>query len=214
MPLHFDIWGAFVDGAICRAGLSDVTMRCHEAGAIVLPSGRIVACDPFTGISTRSYRRTVEPGAFPVFLAIADYGHDRRVAAAMILFQEGTVPVSWEDARVQGEAGHAEGFIVDSGRACFRDVQIARRLAREAERGKLDRWHRMIRAGLDENHEPTWSWAGISLVSEGGHDMVAFTTGLGDGSYCAHFGLDRDGEAVCLAADCGVLGQEETTLLP
>ena len=86
------LWDAFRDGAQLRMGNQHIRMRCQEVGAIHLPTGSIVACDPILNIHKRPFAQVVEPDSYDVFLAIADYGHDERVAAAMILFVHNAAP--------------------------------------------------------------------------------------------------------------------------
>jgi hypothetical protein len=185
---------------------SVVTMACQDVGSIALPTGRIVACDPFTEIHTRHFRRRVEPNCYGVFLAVADYRHDERVAAAMILFAEELKPCHWEMA-VEADAGPIPhtGYVVDSGRGCFIDYSLARRLYRQAERGRVDRYQRAIESQLIEHGRPTWGWANIEVGTEPKTNIVAFTTGAGDGSYPSFFGLDDAGRPVCLITDFGLL---------
>lgn len=50
MKKHFaNFWNAFRDGATFKLGGSGhvVTMKSEDAGSLALPSGRIVASDPF-----------------------------------------------------------------------------------------------------------------------------------------------------------------------
>jgi hypothetical protein len=200
------LWDAFKDGAEFSAGSQVVRMRCREIGAIHLPTGYIVACDPFSEIHVRPFSRRVDPGSYDVFLAIADYGRDQRIAAAMILLAPDASPRRWELAG-EKDAGPQSGFgyAVNSGRGCFLDRRIARILLRKAERGRLDRYQQRIESQLDEHSRPTWSWANAVLDEETGGNIVAFTTGVGDGSYPSFLGFDDTDRLICLATDFGLL---------
>jgi hypothetical protein len=103
------LWPAFRDGARFATPAGAATVACHDIGAIELPTGRIVACDPFTEVPTRAFARHVNPGSYQVFLSVIRWvkGTDERTAAAMIQFSEGT-PVRWELA-VAGDAGISRG---------------------------------------------------------------------------------------------------------
>jgi hypothetical protein len=206
MPSPSVLWQAFRDGVGLQAGSVAVTMACQEMGAITLPTGRIVACDPFTEIHTRGFRRTVDPDSYATFIAIADYGHDQRIAAAMILFAVETHPLYWELA-VDANGGPLEspGFLVDSGLGCFMDLKLTRYLFRQAENRRLGRYQRQIDTQLDEHARPTWSWANTAIATSSRANMIAFTTGMGDGTYASYFGLDGSGRPVCLISDFRLL---------
>src|SRR5262249_34373797 len=111
------------------------TLRVMEAGELVLPTGRIVACDPaYTrSASDPADTRAVPPGRYPVQLALlARHGRPandpfcERVACARVLFQD--VPVErWEMALQPGwdpstlQPGYFLGYGVDGGKGCFVD---------------------------------------------------------------------------------------------
>ena len=63
-----DLRRAFRDGE--RFG--DETIRVEEIGQLVLPTGRIVACDPgyLRFRSEPAYTRAVPPGRYPVLLSL------------------------------------------------------------------------------------------------------------------------------------------------
>jgi hypothetical protein len=194
------IWESYSDGIRFKTESEILTMSCREIGALAIPSGRVVACDPFTEVHTRSFRKEVEPGNYAIFLAVATYlrNGDQRVASAMIQFDPET-PSRWEFACKAKHADQSDrGFIVDSGRGCLIDSGLARFLYREAEHGKLERYQRRIEAEMDEKYLPTWAWANVKLDERPETNIVAFTTGLGDGTYPSYFGLDSAGRPLCL----------------
>jgi hypothetical protein len=115
----------------------NATMRVAEVGELVLPTGRIVACDPAylrSGHSReKAYTRAVPPGRYPVRLALlrrdgvpAIYPNLETVACAEVRFRQ--VPVErWEMALQPGwnptklRPGYHLGYGVDSGTGCFLD---------------------------------------------------------------------------------------------
>lgn len=124
-----DLNRAFRDGE--RFG--DEAMRVIEAGDLILPTGRVVACDPYYLESRPSkqcaYTRTVTPGRYRVFLAILG----RHVACAKIQFLEGAAE-RWEMAlRPEWDPtilkpGCFHGYGVDAGTGCFADEAAILRL--------------------------------------------------------------------------------------
>lgn len=200
------LWDAFREDTQFVWGTRPIKMTCREIGAINLPTGQIVACDPFSQIHTRHFSQRVEPDSYDVFLAIADSGQDQRVAAAMILFEHDVVPTRWEHAKeVDSGPQSSDGYDVDSGRGCFLDLKLARLLIRKAKAGTLERFLRKVMAEFVEHDRPTWSWANVILDEANGTNIVAFSTGVGDGSYSSFFGFSSDDRLVCLTTDFGLL---------
>jgi hypothetical protein len=138
---------AFPDlGRAFRTGerFGDATMRVLEVDPLVLPTGRIVACDPsyltISAAEQHAYTRSVPPGRYPVLLALlardgfpADNPNRERVACAAVRFQE-TEVVRWEMALRPGwdlstlKPGFEFGYGVDSGTGCFVDECAVKRL--------------------------------------------------------------------------------------
>jgi hypothetical protein len=132
-----DLARAFRDGE--RFG--DSISRVVEVDHLVLPTGRILACDPSYLIAGNSrgqgYTRTVSPGRYPVLLALFNSpgpepttGNSGTVACAMVRFRDAAVE-QWEMALQPGwdpsklKSGQACGFGVDGGTACFADEWTA-----------------------------------------------------------------------------------------
>jgi hypothetical protein len=123
----------------------DATMRVVEVDRLVLPTGRIVACDPMTLLFGRepAYTQGVPPGRYPVLLALlanpalpASSLNYETVACAMVRFKD--MPVErWEMALRPGwdpntlKPGFHFGYSVDSGTGCFVDEWTVARLPRE-----------------------------------------------------------------------------------
>lgn len=138
-----DLTRAFRDGE--RFG--DGTMRVIEVDRLVLPTGRIVACDPMNLLFSHqpAYTRSVPPGRYPVLLALLNNHalpvsspNFETVASAMLRFQD--VPVQrWEMALQPGwdpgtlKPGYHFGYGVDSGKGCFIDEGTVARLPREQQ---------------------------------------------------------------------------------
>jgi hypothetical protein len=135
-----DLVRAFRDGE--RFGAA--TMRVVEVDHLVLPTRRIVACDPsyLTTLPTEqtAYTRPVPPGCYPVLLALlakdvfaADHPNRDCVACAALRFQDAPVE-RWEMALRPGwdmstlKAGFYFGYGVDGGTGCFVDECAVKRL--------------------------------------------------------------------------------------
>ena len=87
---------AFADGRkVTDPDYGELTLFQHSIGELVLPTGQLVACDPFVAPVSVPFNLAVPTGKFPVVLTIADYGHDQRVAFASIRFQQ-SPPSEWK----------------------------------------------------------------------------------------------------------------------
>lgn len=191
-------------------------VRLLLAGELVLPSGRIIATDPcyLTRLDdTPPFVRTVPPGCYPVWIALARKVSDapwaERVACMVLQLSDGPA-AQWELALRPGERlvdmppGHVYGHGVDSGNACFVDAAAVAMLDSVAlEALYLD--------GVVRAYERT-GWrtrsANISLPGQVPANLIACSSGYGDGFYPSWWGIDETGEPCALATDFFVLVEE------
>jgi hypothetical protein len=88
----------FVNGRQIQAEWGEVNLKLHNAGNLVLPTGRIVACDPLTSPEIPPFTVSVLPNEYPVILSVANFNNnDQRVAYAMLRFDD-KKPVRWKMA--------------------------------------------------------------------------------------------------------------------
>ncbi len=91
LPITPYLMAALEDGY--RMG--EMTLSHHGAGDLILPSGQLVACDPFMVPHTPPFKLSMPRGRFPVTLSIAYIKTDQRVAFATLRLTQ-TLPASWE----------------------------------------------------------------------------------------------------------------------
>ena len=182
----------------------EATIEHREIGRVRLPSGRVVAADPFVDPDLPPFTRRVTPGAYPVRLAIAHYPKDRdqRVAAAWLLFRDAPV-ASWEPAQVEGHSSRRgeepSAYGVDSATGAFLSPEAAASFVRQEDTARFDAMSELMEA----TYVPTWSWALVQV--DEGLDLAAFSSGFGDGAYASYWGLDAAGVPVVLLTDFGLL---------
>ena len=187
-----------------------VRINVKEIGGLRLVSGEVAACDPFICQDPRPFTRTVEPGTYPVRLAIAQIESDRRIAFAGVFFSELSA-VNWEMAVLPGqevadlEPGYEFVYPVDSGTGCFGDLRAMKQM--DSQMGKGDFSMNIIRL-MDQTYIHTRSWAEITPEPEGGN-VFLFSSGYGDGGYPSYFGIDAQGVACCLVTDFYILGKKQ-----
>ncbi|AJC81406.1 hypothetical protein IE4803_CH04269 [Rhizobium etli bv. phaseoli str. IE4803] len=190
--------------------LSGRSINVIHMGNVELTSGRIVAADPLAQPDRPALARTVAPGEYPVTL----YQAFGRIAAASMRFAEGR-PDRWELAVLPGQEpatlkdDEIFGYPVDAGVGCYMDAQtlalIDERQAQvQAQKpgADINYYDDVLAADLDANksiyalHRPVAGKKG---------NVAVFWSGWGDGFYPVFWGLDRDGHALVLMTDFGLI---------
>ena len=179
-----------------------------DAGPLRLPTGRVVACDPGWNSPVEPFTVAVPPGEYRVEVAVAAYAteydgtpiHLEDYTAARVLVSEKPT-ATWELALRPGEDpralrdGEFFGFDVDTGTGCFVDAAAAERLT-----GRADT--------VPDVDLPT---DGILVLDdpESGGNLIAYPSGMGDGTYPVWIGRDTEGAVTCLVADMLILRNRE-----
>jgi hypothetical protein len=167
-------------------------------GELKLPTGRIVACDPFTtdfASANEPLAGAAPTGVFPVEVALATYGNgDTRVACVRVRFADEPA-VRWQDPgqpdQLDTAQGPTSGYGVDTGTGCFFDAAAVGAVDSDA-------WL----AAMEATQVPTWGWHVDELATA---NVVMFSTGFGDGIYASYWGFDAAGRVVELVTDFRVL---------
>ncbi len=190
-----------------------------ECGEIYLPSGRLVACDPFVCLEPKRTAFVHAPkGRFPVIVTLADVSEkqDRshiREAYASIIFSPGaeayrkSLPLARDgEPRPDIKGDNFIGFTVDSGTACFIDETFASQFMPNPKT-----WHEE----LFDNPKPE-SWfsrmddpahlreglANITLpLAKNGENIIIIHSGWGDGVYPVIGSFDQGGQLIAVHID-------------
>lgn len=191
---------AIVDGLAFK----DMALYHHHIGEIALPTGQLVSCDPFVFPETEPFTLTLPRGTFPVVLSVAKFATDQRVAFAVVRFRQST-PIVWDMLTVGDqdksnlEPDHFFGYPVDAGTGCFMDRSTGLGLAQQMN-DDYSFYETMI-AEMDKTYVHTWSWLDMRF---GDGNLIAFSSGYGDGLYATYVGFDTDGEVSVIVTDFGV----------
>jgi hypothetical protein len=197
------------------------TIAC---GDLALPSGRLVACDPFVCLQPTGTPFIVTPkGTFPVTVTLVDVSEEQdrshiREAYASIIFAEGVeayrkaIPLARDgEERPEPEGEEFIGFPVDAGTACFVDESVIASCMPDPddwgtevfENDRPDCWfNRMddpahIREGL----------ANITLpLAKNGENIVIIHSGWGDGHFPVVGSFDASGRLLAAHIDFQVVG--------
>jgi len=192
----------------------EMTLFNHTVGDLILPSGQLVACDPFMAPDAPPFKLSMPYGKFPVTLSIAHIKTDERVAFATLRLTQ-TLPASWEMLTVGNqkistlEEGELFGYGVDTGTGCFMDLSTSRALSeRMAEQ---EDFYETLIAEMDKTYKNTWSWLDARF---GDGNLLAFSSGYGDGVYATYAGRDSNGNISAVVTDFGVLPFEKPLQKP
>lgn len=198
----------FQEGTRYRLGQgAEVVVETQQAGPLRLTSGRLIAADPGWLVpDLEPFTAAVAAGEYPVDISLIRFvdepDHCRTVAAKLTIHNE---PVaSWEmalrpgqDPRLLGEKEFF-GFGVDAGMGCFFDASAAEGMARTVEETDGDVFLNVHAGQIAEISDPASS-----------ANLIAFSSGWGDGAYPTWIGRTADGEVACFIADMLVVHDAE-----
>jgi uncharacterized protein DUF4241 len=203
------VYGRFAALGPVTAGGTAAQLSVSLAGDLALPTGRVVAADVFF-FDTIPFTRWLPSGMHPVFVlhATAPTFGDR-IAAAMIRVGSG-VPVRWEPALTPGqdpsrlESDGFFGYGVDSGTGCFASAEALAELMRHGSPA-AETYADRVQAAMFPSKIDIRPTADIPVGDGTGLNVVAFSSGWGDGGYPSYFGLDAAGKPLVLLTNFGIL---------
>lgn len=207
MKLNYD--KAFVEGRTVKTDYGITVYRIHQIGDLVIPTGFIIACDPFVNFDSFAFKTQIPVGTFPVILSVANFGDDQRVAYAKLQISDKPA-IRWELALLPNqdinllEKGEVFGYPVDAGTGSFMDAETARIFSDKADEDFADF---MIKE-MEKNYVHTWDWANFKFEETVGN-LITFKSGFGDGVYASYFGFDQNDEITCLVTDFALFEDQE-----
>ena len=183
-------------------------------GALALPTGQVVACDPFYVGIAKPFRRVVSPGRYDVQLCRAELPDEGpRIALARIVFIPTERPVAYQRAVKVG--GDSSSYSVESGLGSFMDESTRHQFVDVMARYYLhnpdgnyysaelaDKFKKS--ALYPDDPDDAGSWA-VHALGEGGANIMMFASGLGDGAYDSYWGIGATNNPVCLVTDFRLL---------
>jgi len=183
-------------------------------GPVHLPTGSVVACDPYFADGAEPFLRKSARGIFQVEIGMVqstEWG--KRVALARMVFQPGVQAVTFQPAVKDAEG--TSGYFVEAGVGCFMDEAardaLVRAFAAFYERNPQGNYYADVlcaefkkNAVNPEDPTDTGEWI-LYHVPGSDLEVAIFTSGLGDGWYESWWGLDRDGQITSLVTDFGLI---------
>ena len=179
-------------------------------GTINLPTGRIVAVDPYTAFGLAPFDRRVPAGSYPVHLWF-DATEPTRPALAELRLRACT-PVFWHNAAPEGRSiwnlppGEGYGVAVDAGTSSFAPPEFFETFGPVTD-GALegDAYSDFVDGTLFPLAFPNDTGIPRDFITQnGGQDIAIFSAGWGDGFYFSHWGFDDLGCPCALVTDFGV----------
>ena len=177
-------------------------------GELLFPSGALVAADALVTPDRPPFETQIPTGRYRVLVAIKElltdrkpgYVGDQRVAYAKLIVKDEPA-VQWllattanEDAR-KLEKDEYYGYPVDAGIGSFMDAKAASILCQSQPLSD------QLLSDLNKHDVHTWSWANLVVDPPSKLNVIAFSSGYGDGLYPSYFGLNKKGKVVCVVTD-------------
>ncbi|AWH86694.1 hypothetical protein HYN59_16975 [Flavobacterium album] len=190
-------------------------------GDVNLPTGRIIAADPFFTEEQQPFSRTVEPDKYPVYIYVAKMDElHHRIAYAKIKFRPEEAS-KWILALTDdltedelNELGEDEfyGFPVESGLACFLDEQTNSELIAKIDQVQDSKpesnYYDEVLAeefreysGKNNFSRQLGDWNDHHPNPDSDNNAIMFASGWGDGYYPAYWGLNENGDTIELVID-------------
>ena len=192
-----------------------------EIGNIQLPTGKIIAGDPFFTNSIKPFARSVNPGSYPVKIYIAQIEPEHyRIAYAKIKFQP-KMATNWilavtNDIEIDVLSNLKDdeyfGFPVDSGLGSFTDEKTNEAFLKKIYKFYSENPDKNYYDDLLAEEFNTYSskskysrdlgdWNNHILNNTSDLNVIMFASGWGDGYYPTYWGYDDKNETVELAID-------------
>jgi len=194
-------WGALQNETTIETDSGPRFLWTVSCGDLELPSGRLIACDPFAGLLPANMPFIETPrGRFPVTVTLADVSEEQnrshaREAYASIVFSQGIetyrklLPLAKDgEERPELKGEDFVGFFVDAGTACFVDETVVKPCMPDPktwlkslfENERADCWF----SRMDDPNHIRDGIANITLpLAKNGENLILFHTGWGDGVY-------------------------------
>lgn len=184
-------------------------------GKILVTSGQFVITDPFLLYNPHPLEKTVDTGQYDMYLYFHDCDMGYRVAYAVIEFDNKT-PITWEcalsnDSLLEGMDKTTNGlFPVDAGLLCVSDKETFKAyddfyndFVKKNPDGNIYNDHFAGEFAKNGNNpEGTYKdgdWINYQIDKD--HNIILFSSGLGDGLYPAYWGIDENGKPLKLLVD-------------
>lgn len=220
-------WSALRDGRRIEVDDRVYALSVVSCGDLVMPSGKLIACDPFVTLGADLPWVQVPPGQHPVSVTLADVSetndgsHIREAYATLSIdpaanetLRKIITPMDKPVPPEMTPDGTYYGFPVDAGTACFVDAEAVAAAMPPPEsdwldelfdNGSPDCWFKR----MDDPDHIRRGIANIKLpLARNEENIVIIHSGWGDGRYPVVGGYDEAGRLVRVHIDFLVVFQD------
>jgi len=209
MPCTPDLDRLLIAGARFRDGRGEYVIEPHPAGQAVVPTGRVVGCDPLSyPAQAPPFTVTVPAGTYPLRAWVAVLYQDGaecdcRVAALQLAVRDEPA-MRWECAATDGRYPHPagdayHGYPVDAGVGTLADLAAVRALARWD-------YDRVEEVYIPRRPEPPAPEAiGAVTDEQTAANVIIVESGWGDGVYPTFVGYTAANAVTSFVTDFGVV---------
>lgn len=218
--MRFRSFRDFEDGELIDGLGFDIVIHRRSIGELVLPSGRLLACDPISSLDGDPFEAQLEPGTYQAHLIIAELRDEKSVAYAVIDLQPSSTVRRWELAELPSSTetsifnGDDEmGFAVDSTLAAFLDAETQAELLNyhQIVMPEDNDYERHIWGRINKRRRTGAGWTTLDLRRDlaipvaDGRNMLLFDAGFGEGYFSTYLGYDQENQLVKIVTDFEVL---------
>ena len=177
-------------------------LETFEAGKIILPTGRIVACDPLITNDMKEFKIHFPEGEFPIL--IHKEKESNCVAYAEIIFSKSEI-TAWKMATNEGQNtddlkdGEIFGYPVERGMGCFMDVEtqedlnlLEQKLFRRKGDDFMGIYEEFFHEHFFDENGAIDQFAFLKPNDDKKGNIFAFETGYGEGFYASYIGFDEE----------------------
>ena len=191
----------------------EVFFSVFNVGKLIISSGKVSACDPLCNPPAESFMVCISPGEYSVILSLCHIPmiNDCRTAYACLQLKD-CLPVKWEIATcnnkeiLASKQGISYGYGVDSGIGCFMDEEVGKLIDNSIYENEFeDSLVAKISDELDKHKEHSWMRVNYYLDASKKKNVIAFSTGWGDGIYSSYLGFDDENNLAVIVTDFELL---------
>lgn len=191
-------------------------IETFEAGKIILPTGRLIACDPLITNDMKEFKIHFPQGEFPVLV------HKERdsncIAYVEIVFGEEEI-VEWklattEDQNIEELKGEEIfGYPVESGMGCLMDFEtqdclnhLEKKLFHRKGAEFMGIYEEFFHDHFFDENGAIDQFAFLKPDEEKPGNLFAFETGYGEGFYASYIGFGIDNQPIKLLTELIEIG--------
>lgn len=186
-------------------------IETFEAGKIILPTGRLIACDPLITNDMKEFKIHFPQGEFPVLV------HKERdsncIAYVEVVFGEEEI-VEWklattEDQNIEELKGEEIfGYPVESGMGCLMDFEtqdclnhLEKKLFHRKGAEFMGIYEEFFHDHFFDENGAIDQFAFLKPDEEKPGNLFAFETGYGEGFYASYIGFGIDNQPIKLLTE-------------